>query len=350
MDAAPVHTAQLAACPPFALGASLRALSGFAPCAGDQTVTGDRVRKALTLSGGPVVVEVAPVPAPGGSVLGDPVAGSADPGSVPGDPVAGGADPGSVPGDPVAGGADPGVALTVFADRALAPGEAAEAELAVRRWLSLDDDLTPFLDLADRDPAMAPILAATRGLHQVRFASLAEGAVYFTLTQRTAEWQAAARKRRIAAALGPRVVVDGVTYVAFPDFATLIAADLAGFAGGAQRADRLIGVIDGIAALDEDWLRTAPYPEARDALLEIRGVGAFTANAVLLRVLGRPDDAPLEMAPFRAVIREVYGARPPATTELRGWYGSWVGWWAYLCRTGLSWLDRTAGAPLRSAA
>jgi DNA-3-methyladenine glycosylase II len=308
MDAAPVHTAQLAACPPFALGASLRALSGFAPCAGDQTVTGDRVRKALTLSGGPVVVEVAPA------------------------------------------GTEPGVTLIVFADRGLAPGEPAEAELAVRRWLSLDDDLTPLLDLADRDPAMAPILAATRGLHQVRFASLAEGAVYFTLTQRTAEWQAAARKRRIAAALGSRLVVDGVTYVAFPDFATLMGADLSGFAGGAQRADRLVGVVDGIAALDEDWLRTAPYPEARQALLDIRGVGAFTANAVLLRVLGRPDDVPLEMTQFQAVTREVYGPRTPAPAELRDWYGGYVGWWAYLCRTGLSWLDRTAGVPLASAA
>jgi DNA-3-methyladenine glycosylase II len=307
MDAAPVHTAQLAACPPFALGASLRALSGFAPCAGDQTVTGDRVRKALTLSGGPVVVEIAPDGAPG-------------------------------------------VALTVFADRALAPGEPAEAELAVRRWLSLDDDLGPLLDLADRDPAMAPILAATRGLHQVRFASLAEGAVYFTLTQRTAEWQAAARKRRIAATLGSRLVVDGVTYVAFPDFATLVGADLAGFAGGSQRADRLVGVVDGIAALDEEWLRTAPYPEALAALLEIRGVGAFTANAVLLRALGRPDDAPLEMTPFRSVTREVYGPRAPEPAELRDWYGAYVGWWAYLCRTGLSWLDRTAGTPLASAA
>jgi DNA-3-methyladenine glycosylase II len=101
-------------------------------------------------------------------------------------------------------------------------------------------------------------------------------------------------------------------------------------------------VVAGVAALDEEWLRRAPYPEARDALLHVRGVGTFTAHALLLRVLGRPDDTPLEMAQFTGVAKAVYGADPPSPQELRVWYGPYVGWWAYLCRTGLGWLDRRA--------
>src|SRR2546423_13424931 len=63
MVAEPVHTALLAATPPFALSASLRALSAFAPCAGDQAVEGDRVRKAFPLSATEAaVVEVGPRP------------------------------------------------------------------------------------------------------------------------------------------------------------------------------------------------------------------------------------------------------------------------------------------------
>src|SRR2546423_3924745 len=58
-----VHTSLLAATPPYALGASIRALSGFAPCAGDQTVDGDQIRKAFALSTSEAVVaEVAPPP------------------------------------------------------------------------------------------------------------------------------------------------------------------------------------------------------------------------------------------------------------------------------------------------
>jgi DNA-3-methyladenine glycosylase II len=307
MDA--VHTTLLTATEPFALGASLRALTGFAPCAGDQSVTGDRARKAVLLTGGVAVVEVAPRP----------------------------------------DGA-PGVALAVFADRRLTAAETAEAEATVRHWLSLDDDLRPFLAKARRDPALRPILAATAGLHQVRFASLAEGAVYFTLTQRSTQWFAAARKRRIAAELGSRLTVDGVAYVAFPSLAILAGVELADYAGSAQRGRRLTEVIAGVRALDEEWLRTAPYAEARAALLEIRGVGGFTAHALLSRVLGRPEEAPLEMAQFVAAARAIYGTDPPLPEELREWYAPFVGWWAYFCRTGLSWLDRTDGSSLRPAA
>ncbi len=302
MAAELVHTALLPAVPPFAVGASLRAMSGFAPCAGDQIVTADRVRKAFPLSDTEAaVVEVAPGP------------------------------------DDV-----PGVAVAVFAERAVSAGEVGAIESRIRRWLSLDDDLGPFIAIARRDPAMRPILAATLGLHQVRFASLAEATVYFTLTQRSTQWYAAARKRRIAAEVGPRLTVDGVDYVAFPDFAVLSTVDFDRFAGNPARGRRVAEVVAGVAALDEEWLRTAPYPEARDALLHVRGIGTFTGHGLLLRALGRPDAVPLEMAQFTGVAQAIYGDDPPSPVELRDWYGPYVGWWAYLCRTGLGWLNQNS--------
>jgi DNA-3-methyladenine glycosylase II len=139
--------------------------------------------------------------------------------------------------------------------------------------------------------------------------------------------------------------VDGVEHVAFPDFAALSTVDFERFAGNAARGQRIAEVVAGVAALDEEWLRRAPYPEARDALLHVRGVGTFTAHALLLRVLGRPDDTPLEMAQFTGVAEAVYGADPPGPQELREWYGPYVGWWAYLCRIGLGWLDRRVLSP-----
>jgi DNA-3-methyladenine glycosylase II len=313
------HDRLLTATPPFSLDASLRALSGFAPCAGDQLVAGGRVRKAFPRPGIPdeaVVVEVAPCE------------------------------------DAVCG-----VFLSVNARSPLSPGEIDDVERTVRDWLSLDDDLSGFLAVARGDPAMARVLTAVEGLHQVRFASLAEGATYFTLTQRSTQWFAAARKRRIAATLGPRAVLDGVAYVAFPTLDTLRALDaappdrdiaghaLVGYAGNRQRADRLRQVLDGVAALDEEWLRTAPYADARRALLAIPGVGPFTAHAILLRVLGRPDDVPLEMAQFTRVAEALYGDPAPTADALRERYGRWIGWWAYLARMGLGWLGQPDSQP-----
>jgi DNA-3-methyladenine glycosylase II len=304
------HRTVLAATQPFSLARSLRALDSFAPCAGDQFVADGRVRKALLRPGGgpdeAVVVEV-----------------------------------GAAPHGP------PGASLVAYARSPLDTAEAAGIELAVRRWLGLDDELGPFLAIASADPPMAPVLAATAGLHQVRFATLAEGATYFALTQRSTQWFAAARKRRIAAQLGPRAELDGQTYLAYPSLTTVRALDVdgwIGFAGNRQRAVRLVEVLEGLADLDEEWLRTAPFTEVRATLLAVRGVGAFTADAILLRVLGRPDHVPLEMAQFAQTAAAVYGADPPAPAQLRERYGSAIGWWAYLSRMGLSWAQADSRA------
>jgi DNA-3-methyladenine glycosylase II len=306
---APAHSALLPAVPPFSLAASLAAMSGFRPSAGDQLIMSDRLRKGLAHPDEPreaVVIEVAPRPD-----------------------------------------AAPGVRLDVFAQRPLSPSGAAAVERWVRAWLSLDDDMRPFLELASDDPPVAALLPQVEGLHQVRFGSLAEGTTYFALTQRSTQWFATARKARIATELGPRATLDGEVFVAFPGLAELAAlgADgLLSFAGNAQRAIRLAEVLAGVARLDEGWLRTAPYEEARRALLEVRGIGRFTANAILLRVLGRPDDVPLEMTQFSTAMAEIYGPAAPSPAELRDRYGPYIGWWAYLCRSALGHRRRAATA------
>jgi DNA-3-methyladenine glycosylase II len=298
------HHTLLPATAPFDFSCSLRALASFSPCSGDQRIAKGRVRKALPHPVDPrqaVVVEVGPPPD-----------------------------------------GYTGVALAVFAETELSAAEAAQVELAVDRWLGLSEDRTGFLATAEADPAMRRVLAIGRGLHQVRFSSLAEGTVYFTLTQRSTQWFAAARKRRLAEDQGPRLTVDGVDYVAFPAMPTVLGLDLADltrYAGSRSRAERLREVLEGVAALDEQWLRTADYESVRSALLAIKGVGTFTAHAILLRVLGRPDDTPLEMAQFTRVATMLYGEPTPQPAEIRERYGPWVGWWAYLSRTAMSWTE-----------
>jgi DNA-3-methyladenine glycosylase II len=294
----------LPAIAPFDFSCSLRALGSFAPCSGDQRIAGGRVRKALPHPADPrlaVVIEVGPPP------------------------------------DGLCG-----VSMEVFSETSLSADDVAEIGLAVDRWLGLSEDRAGFLATADADPAMRRVLEVGRGLHQVRFSSLAEGAVYFTLTQRSTQWFAAARKRRLAEERGPRLTVDGVDYVAFPAMSTILELDLADltrYAGSRQRAERLQEVLAGVAALDEQWLRTADYEAARSALLASRGVGPFTAHAILLRVLGRPDDTPLEMTQFTRTATMLYGEPTPTPAEIRERYGPWVGWWAYLARTAMSWTD-----------
>jgi DNA-3-methyladenine glycosylase II len=98
-------------------------------------------------------------------------------------------------------------------------------------------------------------------------------------------------------------------------------------------------VIAGVADLGEAFLREAPYAEARDALLEIPGVGPFAAGAILLRGLGRMDELP-SMEMFEREGRAIY-KRAWAPKAIAQRYGEHIGYWSYYVKI--------AGAAARSA-
>ncbi|WP_433214218.1 DNA-3-methyladenine glycosylase family protein [Dactylosporangium sp. CS-047395] len=237
----------------------------------------------------------------------------------------------------------PGAGLTVFSADPLDGPDLDAVRRRVSAWLGLDDDRAEFLTRADADEPVRPLLALARGLHQVRFSSLAEGVVYFTLLQNSTQWFATLGKRRLTLYFGIPASVDGQDFTAIPDLPSLsrlTAFEVRPFVQGRNKAERLVQVLAGVAALDEELLRTGPYGEARDALLSVRGIGDYTAHALLLRVLGRPDAVPLEMEQYRHTARAVYGEDTPSPDELREWYGPWIGWWAYTCRAALTWIDQ----------
>jgi DNA-3-methyladenine glycosylase II len=211
--------------------------------------------------------------------------------------------------------------------------------VVVGRWLGLADDLTAFLRIARADPAMRPIVVAAHGLHHVRFASLAEGAAYFVLTQRTPRAAAATRKRRLAADHGHRLRLDGIEYLAFPSLGALLEIpSFRRYTANPRQAEYLHDTVHGLAELGEQWLVDAPYEEADAAVRRIRGVGEFTASGILLRALGRPDHVPLHLPQFAGTVEALYGSAV-MVDDVRDRYGRYIGWWSYFARTVMGWLS-----------
>jgi 3-methyladenine DNA glycosylase/8-oxoguanine DNA glycosylase len=293
----------LAAAQPFDLALSLRAMSGFAPCAGEQRIFGSLVRKAFSLADGrAVVAEVAP--------------------------------------------AERGVSLVLHSAEQLSGAERHQVEVAVGRWLSLSDDPAPFLAAARADPALAPVLAETEGLHQLRFASVAEGACYFVLAQRTSQAQAGGRKRRLARVYGSSLELGGITYRAFPTLdrlAGLTVGELAPFTANLRQSEYLAAVLSRLASWPLGWGHRVGTDELMAELRDIRGVGEFTASGIALRVFGRLDVAPAELPVFTRAIEALYGPGV-SMAELAARYGDQIGLWGYHVRTGLGWIsDGSAG-------
>jgi DNA-3-methyladenine glycosylase II len=214
--------------------------------------------------------------------------------------------------------------------------------------LGADDDLTALDAAAAGDhPGFRAIVRALHGLHHVRFLTLAEITVYCVLMQRTPISQAARWKRRFLERFGRPVTVDGRVLHAMPTLAELTglsASDHREAVRHPGKAAALPEVICGVAALGEDFLRTAPYDDARRALIEIPGIGPFSAAAILLRGLGRMDDVPLEGKPFALPGKAVYGdAWNPRA--LRARYGADVGYWSFYLKTG-----QAAGSTIHTSA
>ena len=67
--------------------------------------------------------------------------------------------------------------------------------------------------------------------------------------------------------------------------------------------------------LDLDRLRTLDDDEARAALTEVKGVGRFTADGVLMLSLRRPDVWPAADLAFRRAVERVWRLDPPASVE-----------------------------------
>ncbi len=212
--------------------------------------------------------------------------------------------------------------------------------------LGADDDLAGFYAAAESDASFAPVVRALHGLHHVRFAGgLAEIAVYSVMMQRAPIAQAVRLKTKFLDRFGLPARAGERVLRAFPELAALAKldeADIAGAIGHRTKGARIASVVRGVAALGEDFLRDAPYAEARDALLAIDGVGPFSAGAILLRGLGRMDELPT-FDIVDADARAIYGAawKPDAIARR---YGDRIGYWSYYVKTAAPRLAELAAA------
>jgi DNA-3-methyladenine glycosylase II len=67
--------------------------------------------------------------------------------------------------------------------------------------------------------------------------------------------------------------------------------------------------------LDLDRLRTLDDDDARAALVQVKGVGRFTADGVLMLALRRPDVWPAADLALRRAVEQIWAIDPPASVD-----------------------------------
>jgi DNA-3-methyladenine glycosylase II len=183
---------------------------------------------------------------------------------------------------------------TIIFDAAPATaGDRRAIELLVTRLFSLDLDLAPFWRRVRREAGFPELARRCAGLRPQRFPTLFEALANGICCQQLSLAAGMTRLGHLAERFGPRTS-DG-TRVGPPEPRRIAQARLPVLRQAGLSARRAAQLRD-LARLPlerfEQELTALPDPQARARLLELPGIGPWTADYVLLRGLGRLDVFP----------------------------------------------------------
>ena len=164
--------------------------------------------------------------------------------------------------------------------------------VALERLLGHRIDLAAFYRLASRDADLGQLVRRFRGMKPPRFPSVFEGVVNGIACQQLSLTLGIHLLNRLAENHGLSMVANGESSSAFPrpedlTHATPEKLRLLGFSRQKSRAMIELAQIGVAGQTGLEGLRAFPDPDALARLKQLRGVGRWTAEYVLLRCLGR---------------------------------------------------------------
>jgi AraC family transcriptional regulator of adaptative response / DNA-3-methyladenine glycosylase II len=168
--------------------------------------------------------------------------------------------------------------------------DTAAATERVRRLLDADCDPVAVADAFAGDPVIGPLVRATPGLRVPGQVDGDETAVRTVIGQQVSVLGACTVAGRIVAQHGRPLQSDipGLTHL-FPDAATLAAADPATLPMPRARGRALVGLASALASGAVALDRGPDRDDVRRALVDLPGIGPWTADYVAMRALGHPD-------------------------------------------------------------
>jgi len=233
-------------------------------------------------------------------------------------------------------GAEPGFLLVLPLDEEPWSGEVEHTVVAyMREWFDLDNDLSPFYDLASRDPILHGVVPRLHGLRNMGIPDLFEALCWGIIGQQINLAFAYTLKRRFVETFGRQVRRGDVDCWLFPeprDIAGLDVGDITALKMTTKKAEYLIGVarliVDG--ELGRERLLEGDIRSAEKKLVSIRGIGPWTANYVLMRCLRYPSAFPIDDVGLHNAIKAVLQEeQKPTVARIKELAVGWQGWEAY---------------------
>jgi AraC family transcriptional regulator of adaptative response / DNA-3-methyladenine glycosylase II len=178
------------------------------------------------------------------------------------------------------------------------------------RMLGLKCDVTGFESRAERDPKMAALVAARPGLRLPLTPNAFEGLCWAIIGQQVNVSFASALRRELLVLAGDEI--GGMRAHPMPErVAALDAADLARRRYSRAKAEYLIGAAQAVTegALAPEVMSEGSAVAAERKLVEIHGIGKWTARYTLMRGAGFADCAPVGDVALAAALQKLVAAK-----------------------------------------
>ena len=205
----------------------------------------------------------------------------------------------------------------------------------IHEWFDLDNDLTPFYEMAKADPLLKMPARKFYGLRVVGIPDLFEALCWGVLGQQINLAFAYALKKQFVEEFGDAIEWNGKKYWVFPSYdriAQLTPTDLANIKMTVKKSEYIIGISRLMASgeLSKEKLMKLNFKDAEKNLIKIRGIGPWTANYVLMRCLRFQTAFPIDDVGLINSIKILHSMnRKPTKDEILEISLPWKNWESY---------------------
>jgi DNA-3-methyladenine glycosylase II len=216
------------------------------------------------------------------------------------------------------------------------PRQRAEVVHYIREWFDLDNDLTPFYEMAKVDPLLKMPVEEFYGLRLIGISDFFEALCWGVLGQQINLSFAYTLKRKFVEKFGDSIEWNGKNYWIFPSYlriAKLTPNDLADIKMTVKKSEYIIGIAQLMASGElskEKLIKVGNFKEVEKSLIKIRGIGPWTANYVLMRCLRFPTAFPIDDVGLINAIKTILNMdRKPTKEEILELSIPWRNWESY---------------------
>lgn len=202
-------------------------------------------------------------------------------------------------------------------------------------WFDLDNDLTPFYEMANTDPLLKIPAQKFYGLRVIGIPDLFEALCWGVLGQQINLAFAYSLKRQFVESFGDSIEWNGKKYWVFPPYeriAQLEPTDLAAIKMTVKKSEYIIGIarLMECGELSKEQLMKMNFKEAEKSLIKIRGIGPWTANYVLMRCLRFQTAFPIDDVGLINSIKTLRNMnQKPTKEEILALSIPWKNWESY---------------------